>query len=257
MSVNAKKVLAEMCRAVKGKLGVLPNYEEYHEGASAVVDGLRIGIGLDKVENDDNPSVEELLKQPIEKLRKLLVESVENYEVTIDGKSLESGGDTMTEPLFGSLRTGILNELYEAENDYLERIKEKDARIKELEAELLKQKEKGEIVIQLDTSSISEVVNKAISEVTSGLEQPSPGFIVYEGATYRKTERDPQVGDVVIITEFDDIGGAWVRRLQEELWSEPNDFYLSDDINGETYFQNDYDKIAAVYAPFAEGVTYA
>lgn len=179
-----------------------------------------------------------------------VVDMLNDQKVTI-------GGGTMTEPLFGSLRTGILNELYEAENDYLERIKEKDARIEELEAELLKQKEKGEIVIQLDTSSISEVVNKAISEVTSGLEQPSPGFIVYEGKTYRKTERDPQVGDVVIITYFDDVAGTWIRRLEERICSEPADFYLNVPINDEYYFDNDLDIIAAVYAPFNEGTTYA
>lgn len=254
MSVDVKEVLAEMGRAVKGKLGVLPKHEEYHEGASAVVDGLRIGIGLDKVKNDDKPSVEELLKQPIERLREI---ASEIPDLTIDGKSLESGGDTMTEPLFGSLRTGILNELYEAENDYLERIKEKDARIEELEAELLKQKEKNEIIIQLDASSISKVVNKAISEVTNDLDKQNPGFIVYEGKTYRKTERDPQVGDVVIVTYFDDVAGTWIRRVQERGRISSDGFYLNSSINHETYFYNDDDKIAAVYAPFDEGTTYA
>lgn len=243
MSVDVEEVLGKMQQAVNEKLGIPLN--ETQATLADVVDMLND----QKVTNDAKPSVEELLK--------LAGERVDKYEVAIDGKNLESGGDTMTEPLFGSLRTGILNELYEAENDYLERIKEKDARIEELEAELLKQKEKGEIVIQLDASSISKVVNKAISEVTSGLEQPSTGFIVYEGKTYRKTERDPQVGDVVIVTYFDSVAGAWIRRLEERICSEPTDFYLDRWIDDELYFDSDDDKIAAVYAPFDEGTTYA
>lgn len=211
-----------------------------------------MSVDVEEVLGQMQQAVNEKLGIPLNETQATLADVVD----MLNDQKVTIGGDTMTEPLFGSLRTGILNELYEAENDYLERIKEKDARIEELEAELLKQKEKGEIVIQLDTSSISEVVNKAISEVTNDLEQPNPGFIVYEGKTYRKTERDPQEGDVVIITEFDGETGAWLRKLDTGIGGN-SEFYLDHKIRDEILIEIDYDEIAAVYAPFNEGTTYA
>lgn len=236
MSVDAKKVLAEMRQAVKDKLGVLPRHEDYHNAASAVTEGLSAGIkyNIPEIQN----AVEKLVK-------------------SLDDKNVTIGGDTMTEPLFGSLRTGILNELYEAENDYLARIKEKDAHIEELEKELAEQKEKAKVVVQLDANSISEIVHKAISEVAGEKDQPTPGFIVYDGKTYRKTNRDPQVGDVVIITEFDSEEGTWIRRVSRQSPTFIEDFYLDKDIDGSDFMDHDDDKIAAVYAPFDEGTTYA
>ncbi|EAC2738446.1 hypothetical protein NI77_10605 [Listeria monocytogenes] len=183
-----------------------------------------------------------------------VVDMLNDQKVTI-------GGDTMTEPLFGSLRTGILNELYEAENDYLERIKEKDARIEELESEIDRRKKNLTVDVKL-TDELRKHIDDVISQyreqpTTFKKELPNPGLIVYEGKTYRKTERDPQEGDVVIITYFDDVAGTWIRRVQERGRISSDGFYLNSSINHETYFYIDDDKIAAVYAPFNEGTTYA
>lgn len=225
MSVDVDKVLEEMQQAVNKKYGL---------------------------------TVDELLDEPIDNLRKLaegLAEETRKNQLTLDG--LKIGGDTLTTPLFSSLRTGILNELYEAENEYLERIKEKDARIEELEKEIAEQKEKAKVVVQLDANSISEIVNKAISEVAGEPHQPTPGLIVYEGKTYRKTNRAPQVGDVVIITEFDAEEGTWTRRVSDHDHYYSKTLFLDLPIDGETQLDIGDDKIAAVYAPFNEGTTYA
>lgn len=211
-----------------------------------------MSVDVEEVLAEMRKAVNEKLGVPLDETQATLADVVD----MLNDQKVTIGGDTMTEPLFGGLRTGILNELYEAENDYLEQIKEKDARIEELEAEIERRKKNLTVDVKL-TDELRKHIDDVISQVQQLKEQPNPGFIVYAGKTYRKTEREPQVGDVVIITEFDDGAGTWIRQVKERGRSTSGGFYLDSSIDNESYFDNNYDKIAAVYAPFNEGVTYA
>lgn len=80
----------------------------------------------------------------------------------------------------------------------------------------------------------------------------TPNFIPYEDKMYIKVDRKPQVGDVVLINEFDERSGCWARRVTELSPTDNECFKLNVAIDDEYYFAGAADEYLAVYEPVKE-----
>ncbi|ENM1174567.1 hypothetical protein AB6R62_000968 [Listeria monocytogenes] len=74
-----------------------------------------------------------------------------------------------------------------------------------------------------------------------------PYYCNYKGDILQKVVRTPRVGDVVVVTKFDGVIGAWERRVIKLHPSNEGDFILDERIGENDYFNTCEDRYIAVY----------